>query len=1329
MTALPSSDKTPSENPSLVSTETYPHPFFRHALSEAQQLLEHLESQGTLEGVLVDEHDETAALTETAHPESAGAARSVTGHPRLLTRDRNTRLMQILRLDFFLLSRTERRRLIRRNGKEPRKTGDDVRLMGENSISRQTSIVNAWADRAMKHQEIPHSVSLELAILRDYFDWPRIDYLDPHKRPRPKRLKQTLCETLDTDQARELLSQGIDNTFEFFLGIWMIWPTIHRGLLDWKSLEGPKREEVVLGLFVLVTISSSLAPVLLGQQFVPELAEEFADLRETSCDGEPDYNKRRSTSPLSYRKIRALMGAAQPNATEAQRREALDRFLDLTAREKQGSTEAPTDSGGLSAAQLLSRLRKLVETHRAQWLAPALAEVTTIWSLPEEGKAGKPLRAEALEQTATLLNEHTELAAEHATLSAQIQSQQGQPRSFMQKLRGADEGVQDLRTRLEECETRSAAIEREVLQIVLRGRKLLTLQSDSQTPSTASALPAAGTSKPAGKDHVSLGIAGSSNTPAKPPTGPSTPPAKTPPATGQGSAASATDPAASRIRLPDLLWNLVQGGQLTRAYWYWDALRTDLPEADFPLAPLLRAAALAPFVTDEPSAAAATYHDTLMTLDLYALERGFQQQRTLGLYACGLAASLQGALFFPISGAARLLRFSNHKLPPDLTRLCFAIANLGEQAIHCKLADFASDRAAEADDSSYRRSQVRSIVQTLGVQLPVALAFFREAAKRQANLEDRAGCALAAQALEALLTTLSGVKPKAWDSGELAEWLALPQLARAESSSEINFTPIAERVVVVSYAALAQSTIQNGHFRRARALLYELERTGSGEKYAFDLRFYVQQGFKCLGDCGEQAASLTERLREAFDLGLISAHDHQAYQDWVAALAMSLKRSPENPAALLQELQGIGRELDEHYSARLAELQDSATSLWAALQQSGPGQEWAEELKRTFALGNIEAAQECLKQVRAFLNDGGIAPELLCHRVVEAHPDHEGDRQTSRSPLTVRDEHRIAGIEGAGTRLRRASTEGSPPLTLVFGVPAAGIGQVPRVLESLPALAHTADTAAAHSRVVSAHTVSSLSALRVCTDALAQTPEPQLLHIDMPAVADDPALQEEVLEHLYGVNPRVLERCLAVVLTFGPSATWQWLATGGLSREARWATVRLAPWTRGAIKTLLSELHFPTGLQQVESLEHATGGWQLYVHSLTRTAQSESSVDTLEAVLQRDREIPARLDPEAARRALRAFGVFDVPLVYSFFADLIAMGLHGEFDRDLLSLALAEKSDYAGLSVELLVTWSVRLGLFSPLDAPASDAPPSGPERFRLHPTVATLVERGGVTT
>jgi hypothetical protein len=115
--------------------------------------------------------------------------------------------------------------------------------------------------------------SLELTILITHFISALQKALDR------KVLHDTLADVDNASELAQKLNFAVEQTESGWRSLWMIWPSICEALVRWPQLTPQEREMPVLGLLLLVTISCSLEPVKLAQLIVPELQEEFADMR------------------------------------------------------------------------------------------------------------------------------------------------------------------------------------------------------------------------------------------------------------------------------------------------------------------------------------------------------------------------------------------------------------------------------------------------------------------------------------------------------------------------------------------------------------------------------------------------------------------------------------------------------------------------------------------------------------------------------------------------------------------------------------------------------------------------------------------------------------------------------------------------------------------------------------------------------------------------------------------------------------------------------------------------------------------------------------------
>jgi len=1305
-------------------------------------------------------HTHVATPTETQEPQTRNS--HVKGLPRILTRDRCALLQKVVRV-----TRKVRKAwfaadfmgsLIAYNGDpKPRSCVEHVQALYAHSLSRMSMIMRLYVEIKRTPEEIERSRCLDWLILRDYFDFPRIDYI--RAKLDRELLEATLTDHAHAQTALQLLNAAIERTTDAVLGCWMIWLFIHPDLVQWASLDEDRREAVILGIFVLVTISESVYPIEMARLFAPEIGAEFADMhtvysarRENppkvvdelcesqalaeshDADADEDEQGGEPATPSSVERAvdQLLHRDAPAGLSDEERTRWLDRVerslgepsLEGPRRRRSRTRYMPTSDvpeveSTVSAAQMHARLQTLVKKHGAIWLEPALPVGKEVWRIPEAGAEGRKQRGDALKRTTALLERLDGLGADdpqRATLQGEIVElvTRGSPIDQQAGNSGPGEGCAgtgqkggatgaggacsstnpgegpkgpgSAGTNSEERAGTSVSSDASAGEHA-EGSGPTGSNAHEQTGTSKSAItgtadrsdpPSASESSGLARDGAALPLAPDLRAlPRLPPTERGLSPAVA--ATAFLQSAAGEEYAG---RQADLMWALAGDGQLLSAYWCAQSWATDAGWRDLPAAQLCKAAALAPFVFDDSCAAAVAYQDVLLELTFADAQALFEQRRAPGLYALGLAASLQASLFFSASGAAWILRISNHGLPPELSRLLHTIAALSEQAIQCTLGDFVPDQSGVTEDSRYRQDRVRPIVEGMVAQLPVALDYLQRATQAAITLEDEAGCRVATVALEALNATLAGSKRTPWDSRDLDEWLRLPRLLADEHAGREGAPSVAQSIAQaiasgpdhVSYAAVARQALTTGNLPRARALLFELERTHSEEPCTQDLRSFVDERRRLARNRGDREQTLRSQLSEALGARWITPQDHQTYLAQLDKLAA--RREDGDYAAQLAELSSIGRALEGHRRARLSELRESAPS------------------------------------------------ELHHHRII----------RTSLSPLTVGDERRMAvsdpprgrvidevdGAEGGGSEQRATLT---PSVSLVFGLPASGIDQLAKALESLPPSGREG-TGNGRSRVVSIDKVRSLHALRQRTRELAlDKAEPLTLLIDMPAPVDDPTLQWEICEYVYRLSLRSWRGSLRVVLTLGPAATWQWLTTGGAVRETPLVTLPLVPWTPGALRALLSELSLPAGATHVDLLRRLTGGWQMFLQPLVRTVHSSpglngSNTFNLEAALARDRESLACLDADGARRALRAFGLFDVPHLYAIGAKLVSEQLHTGFDSELLSLVLEEYPACREIAADVLVEWGLRLRVLS-----------ADPETGLLHldPTVATLIERAAM--
>jgi len=573
---------------------------------------------------------------------------------------------------------------------------------------------------------------------------------------------------------------------------------------------------------------------------------------------------------------------------------------------------------------------------------------------------------------------------------------------------------------------------------------------------------------------------------------------------------------AIEVRQADVLWALLEQGHLLSAYWFLESLQTaNIASPDHPPSHLLKAAALAQYIVDDNSVAASTYRDVLTELDLTRVNRVFEQRKSLGQYALGLAASLQPSLFFPASGAPQLLRDSNHGLPPDLSRVLTDVASLGEQTFSFTLFDFGGYRqdvdvatklaalqekagtfreyaigrvkgyfwakaalrhalsrgdlgvvldaiinnrsetqgrirelirrystrealellivdslraALEGNQdrtsypivgtarnhfiaqaqrclqyatewldlqdahpleasSSYRLERLRPTIQRISTQLPLAIEFFQHAEKSSDTLEDSAGCKLALVALEALRSTLSGSRPKRWQSQELLEWISLPRLMAGDRRDEAGSPHLAVAIAEFAlqgfkYPQWAEQEITAGRLHLAHAVLHQMARAQWDEPTIVSLRESIQMRGQVLAqEYLERLKAMQSRLHDAFYANLLTDPDYRAYSALLEELEeLSQSSGPMDYPSLSAEIETIGRFLDDIHRARLAQLRQAAEQLRATLQTSPRRNEvpedWLQAMDRALTDNNLTVAEEYLGQLRAFLEEGAALVDL-----------------------------------------------------------------------------------------------------------------------------------------------------------------------------------------------------------------------------------------------------------------------------------------------------------------------------------------------------------------
>ena len=204
---------------------------------------------------------------------SVSAPRNVIGLPRILARNRGERLHQLLHLQ----TREARKIFIR----EPQIVRW-VRSRGLKGIQpTQELICSFQADRRqrMKVFELFISTgkvkySLEQLVISEHF-MPAVTA----KKLDRQLLHGTLTGIADVGLLHKRLDAAVDQTCAEYRHLWMIWPMVFNLLRRWSELSPQEREPPILGLYLLVTLSCSLEPVLLAQLIVPQLSREFSKLR------------------------------------------------------------------------------------------------------------------------------------------------------------------------------------------------------------------------------------------------------------------------------------------------------------------------------------------------------------------------------------------------------------------------------------------------------------------------------------------------------------------------------------------------------------------------------------------------------------------------------------------------------------------------------------------------------------------------------------------------------------------------------------------------------------------------------------------------------------------------------------------------------------------------------------------------------------------------------------------------------------------------------------------------------------------------------------------
>jgi len=630
----------------------------------------------------------------------------------------------------------------------------------------------------------------------------------------------------------------------------------------------------------------------------------------------------------------------------------------------------------------------------------------------------------------------------------------------------------------------------------------------------------------------------------------------------------------------------------------------------------------------------------------------------------------------------------------------------------------------------YSVERINAVLQGLTTQLPTVLEFLQRQLTSVTSLEDEAGTRAALSALRSLQAVLEGQPTKEWESAELQDWLGL-------SGWTVVTIPKAQAVAEwarrdCEYESWVQRLGGAGELREAYALLYELQRIErwqgppsadadamvaerSADSVAREqlLGFTTRYRDELVPILTGEVARVRERLNELAVVSQVQ-NDYPIYHDLLTQLEGQIHADRYfDHAALLAQLAELAGLLEEgqqqalviqaHDAGTETEIEraiaavDVAAEKWPASEtesgrgdtvlveehaglnlpweqiarankatletKDGPegdssamvatrtpeGAQPADPSKQSWnTLGeNVDAAQ-----LRNFLEgitatsqgEGPLAPEGTEGKSAEpaSEPVTQHSADTNNPALTepqarslwLTDELPLAELD----QLVPPSALGKTwtAVTLVFGQRAAA------ALE-----AHFA-AVRVHYRCCSilAEQASSLTHLRQLLADLPHSRQRILLHLELPAAQDDPGLYEEILELVYHQLARTPER-IRVVVTLGSRAAWQWIAGGYTALESRWQTVR---WPA------------PEG----------SGG-------------------------------EARVE-----QRLVDWGVTSFAPALSLLTDLVTHRLHDDCNLEWLQLLLAEKPLYCGMAAPAVALWGLRLGLWQRRDA----------ERLRLEPLV-----------
>lgn len=408
-------------------------------------------------------------------------------------------------------------------------------------------------------------------------------------------------------------------------------------------------------------------------------------------------------------------------------------------------------------------------------------------------------------------------------------------------------------------------------------------------------------------------------------------------------------------------------------------------------------------------------------------------------------------------------------------------------------------------------------------------------------------------------------------------------------------------------------------------------------------------------------------------------------------------------AKLLKDYRGLARDDDELSTNPEREILQHLVVAIVLQQQS--------VADRPLVEGTAGSASNVVLSLHSGSTEQPTLNALTLQRHRRIHVPEEAQGPTY-SPFTLADELRIRGAVGERVS-RPESGRASPTICLVFGVLAAGINDVSRALASQTRLAKAGPDAT--DAVIAIKALRPLRELRASLRAMRSFPG-RLIHIEMPPAGEDLLLHEEILECIYAARLGSQLSGPCVLLTFGPSAAWQWVASGMTSLEASMSIVRLGPWTAGAVAKALEDLSFRASAQRIDTLVQRMGGWQRQVQAFMHLARGGPAGANLDKVLEGASQREGREDAAAALKGLGEFGLFDIPHAYEVFKNAVEIGIHGGFNRNGLRSAATRNPATAQVCIEHLIEAGLRLSLLRS----AADQP----DVLHIDPTIVSLIQR-----